>query len=194
VNIDDCDVAHMDGASKCQHLFAVCQDASPPALGYSCQCADASRFDGTTCANIDSCVTQVGNAACESLAAPYDGTCSDIPAPGLGFTCSPNGPGTDCTSGTCFEIDACIVGGGQALCTSAGNLMAACEDVLAPGVRHTCNCTRGFEETAGICMDYNSCTTGGGLALCQSDGETAATCGDVNAPGTGHLCDCGQAS
>jgi len=97
------------------------------------------------------------------------------------------GAGTESTTNnanTCTDIDGCVSGLSQ--CRSEGDTGATCDDVVAPGTGHTCDCTSGYHEQAGICVNQEECLANS----CRGQDDENATCIDLAPPLEGFACNC----
>lgn len=97
------------------------------------------------------------------------------------------GAGTESTTNnanTCTDIDGCVSGLSQ--CRSEGDTGATCDDVVAPGTGHTCDCTSGYHEQAGVCVNQEECLANS----CRGEDDQNATCIDLAPPLEGFVCDC----
>lgn len=130
-------------------------------------CPTGFMGDGMTCVDIDGCD---GDPCFTGV------TCTDVPAPGVGFMCG------DCTVGlegdgvTCTDINGCA--------TDPCFTGVTCTDVAAPGTGFMCGaCPSGLEGDGVTCTDIDGCATDPCFA--------GVTCTDVPAPDTGFTCgDC----
>jgi hypothetical protein len=137
-----------------------CVDLAPPASGYSCSCD--TGWEGTYCdQDIDGCAT----GPCFPGVA-----CTDVAAPGTGFTCGACPTGYEGDGISCTDINGCL---------SHACVNGTCQDVPAPGTGYNCSCTSGWEGV--LCdQDIDGCASGPCFPT--------VTCTDVAAPGTGFTC------
>ncbi len=146
-NTDDC------AANPCAN--GTCTDGID---SFSCDCGPG--FEGDLCdQDIDGCATG-GTASCGSNG-DSGAACTDVSAPGTGFTCDCSAGYQD-VSGVCTDIDGCSAANGNTSCASGGDSAAACEDASAPasGSDFTCICSTGFADVDGVCQDVDECATG----------------------------------
>lgn len=191
VDIDECQLGDDDCAAD-----ATCRNTLG---GYGCLCNPGFLGDGTSCVDVDSCLS--------NPCAPSE-RCVDLP--GFAFTCEcRDGYVADESSGGCVDVDECTLG--TAGCTGTGVTCVNAEgsfDCAYSGCQDTCNipalcssfpdnacpstttcnfegapedwlclCTAGYEEgPGGGCFDIDECARGLRLA-----GENAVC---VNTPGS----------
>ena len=172
---DDC----VTGAS-CNHI------GSSTSGQHTCICPKGTKGDGKTgitgatgCVDIDGCAS----GPCSQRS-----QCTDISAPGTGFTCGkcPSGyEGSGVGSNGCTDIDFCKSKPCATL--SGAGTPPACTDKQAPALGFRCDdCPTGYDtkptmvKNQLICMDTNGCAT----APCSN----MSTCSDLSAPNTGFKC------
>lgn len=132
-----------------------------------CTCKTGFEGDGHVCADIDGCASN----PCFSGVA-----CTDVAAPGTGFTCGPCPTGFAGDGLNCTDIDECALPG-VTLCGDN----ATCTNI-ANGGGYACACNTGYEGDGQICTDIDECTAG--THNCDTDPEAC-----VNLDGS-YRCEC----
>jgi hypothetical protein len=195
----------IDGCLSHACINGTCVDDEPPSTGYTCSCS--SGWEGTYCdQDIDGCDP---NPCFPTVA------CTDVPAPGTGFTCGPCPTGYEGDGQTCTNYDAC---------SPNPCVHGTCTDLAPPSTGYSCSCSSGWEGTncdqdidgcAGnpcfpgvACYDEPAPSTGFTCGPCpagyEGDGEictdfdgcvgnacaNGSTCVDDEPPSTGYSCEC----
>lgn len=133
--------------------------------GLFCVCGPGLIGDGATCAEVDGCAP----APCHQGVA-----CTDVSAPGVGFTCGPCPAGMVGDGLTCADEDGCAA----APCAAG----VTCNDVPAPGTGFSCGvCPPGTQGDGEICTEIDGCA--------GDPCYPGVACADVPAPGMGFTCD-----
>ncbi len=134
---------------------------------YACSCNAGYEGDGENCQDINGCADDPCFAGV---------TCSDVAAPGTGYTCGACPAGYEGDGESCSDINGCA----NNPCFDG----VTCSDIAAPGTGYTCGaCPTGYEGDGESCSDINGCANNPCFAGVQ--------CSDVAAPGTGYTCgDC----
>lgn len=142
------------------------------------QCEECPSGQTSSGVNPTSCIEEDGclNNYCGDF-----GSCVDVPAPGVGYTCECQ-TGYRFQSGVCIDDDHCE----SHTCTSNGDSEATCTDRQAPAVGYDCECSLGYEDVGGVCVDVDACSS----SPCQSAGDTDAVCTDEAPPSAGNTCAC----
>ena len=146
-NVDEC----ATGEHDCD-AHATCTDTDG---AWECTCNAGYEGNGTSCSEIDGCA---GDPCFGGV------SCTDVPAPGTGYTCGACPTGYEGDGETCTDIDGC-----------AGDPCAAgvaCTDVPAPGSGYTCGaCPTGYEGDGVTCTDIDDCA--------PNPCENGGTCTDL---------------
>jgi len=167
----------------------------------SCPAGRAQTAPGQPCTDIDGCA---GNPCAAGV------SCTDVPAPGTGFTCGACPTGQWGDGETCTGCTAVAVCAGSLSCTTADDSVCSacaagysqvsagddCTDVDECGLGtdncdanatctntsggFTCACNSGYEGDGTACSDIDGCA---GTAC-----AVGVSCTDVAAPGTGFTC------
>lgn len=161
---------------------AACNDDAPPSSGYSCTCTGGFLPDGTTCVEIDPCLSNDNPCDDGDDAAA---TCIDDDPESVGYRCACSDGYVD--NGTlCVNYDACSDLDNP--CDDGADPSAGCtDDPPELGNGYTCECSAGFTTDAdGECVEIDACSS----APCVVLGDTDATCIDDDPPSDGSSCAC----
>jgi hypothetical protein len=179
-NGTSCVSACSAGSNPCGVGSSSCTPLTPGTWSCSCTTGYVSIGGSTpSCVDFNACASSPCASSGDATA-----TCTDQPAPSLGYTCG-------CTTGyvysggstgTCVDQNGCVPN----QCIASGDTMATCVDQPAPATGYSCTCTSGYVFMGSSCVNMDGCAPN----PCLAGGDVAASCTDQLPPMTGFDCSC----
>ncbi|MBL91382.1 MAG: hypothetical protein CMH56_06160 [Myxococcales bacterium] len=166
VDVDEC----AEGTDDC-HVQASCNNLPG---SFECICKGGYEGDGRNCTDIDGCASQPCFAGV---------ICTDVAAPGEGFSCGDCPVGYEGNGENCTDIDGCA----SEPCFQG----VVCTDVAAPGEGYVCDpCPAGYDGDGVNCNDIDECVDSpcGAQATCSNSPGTYACACDTGYAGDGINC------
>eukprot|EP00117_Sycon_ciliatum_P047432 scpid10154/ scgid0482/ Laminin subunit beta-3; Epiligrin subunit bata; Kalinin B1 chain; Kalinin subunit beta; Laminin B1k chain; Laminin-5 subunit beta; Nicein subunit beta len=122
----------------CQPLASI--SLTEPFTQLGCASCEAGRTGSNCDEDLDSCITSPCSSSLH--------TCTDIPLPGDGFTCSCRAGFTE-SNGNCLDVNECVTGGGH----SCPQGRSSCTNTAGS---YLCQCSAGY--TGDNCLDMDECS------------------------------------
>ncbi|XP_065182418.1 fibrillin-2-like [Sycon ciliatum] len=122
----------------CQPLTSI--SLTEPFTQLGCASCEAGRTGSNCDEDLDSCITSPCSSSLH--------TCTDIPLPGDGFTCSCRAGFTE-SNGNCLDVNECVTGGGH----SCPQGRSSCTNTAGS---YLCQCSAGY--TGDNCLDMDECS------------------------------------